>query len=135
MRIILATIGSLGDLHPVIALAIELRQRGHAVTIATSANYREKLAALELPFHPLRPDLLAGGSQVIAEIMGGTDGTKRLIRDRIFPAVRDMYDDLDEIASGADVIVGSELVCAAPILAATRGVRWVSHFLAPVSLF
>jgi UDP:flavonoid glycosyltransferase YjiC (YdhE family) len=30
-RIVLATLGSLGDIHPMIALALELRGRGHTV--------------------------------------------------------------------------------------------------------
>jgi len=36
---------------------------------------------------------------------------------------------------GADLLVASELVFAAPLLAATHRVPWVSTFLAPVSLF
>ena len=47
-RIVLATIGSLGDLHPVLALALELRRRGHEPSIATSENYRDKIATLFL---------------------------------------------------------------------------------------
>ena len=36
-RIVLATFGSLGDLHPVLALAFELRRRGHAPEIECAA--------------------------------------------------------------------------------------------------
>ncbi len=32
-KILLATFGSLGDLHPLLALAIELRRRGHEISI------------------------------------------------------------------------------------------------------
>ena len=34
-RIVLTTIGSLGDIHPTIAIALELRKRGHDVVFAT----------------------------------------------------------------------------------------------------
>ncbi len=34
-RIVLTTIGSLGDLHPKIAIALELRRWGHSVVFAT----------------------------------------------------------------------------------------------------
>lgn len=134
-RIVVATIGSLGDLHPAIALAIELRRRGHHLSIATSENYRGKIAALGFAFNALRPDLLAEGEHIIAEIMDGHRGSERLMRERMFPAIRAMHTDLSLAIDGADLIIASELVFAAPILAATQGIPWVSYELAPVSLF
>ena len=47
-RIVLATLGSLGDLHPNIALGIELKRRGHDAVIASWEGYREKADALGL---------------------------------------------------------------------------------------
>ena len=41
MKIVLSTFGSLGDLHPMLALAIELRNRGHKIVINTLEGYRE----------------------------------------------------------------------------------------------
>lgn len=38
-RIVFATIGSLGDLHPHIAMGLELRKRGHEIVIATHQEY------------------------------------------------------------------------------------------------
>ena len=77
MRIVFATIGSLGDLHPVIAFALGLRERGHRVEIATTAIYRDKITALGLTFHALRPDLLGAGEHIISSIMDGPRGTER----------------------------------------------------------
>jgi rhamnosyltransferase subunit B len=134
-RIVLATFGSLGDLHPVIALALELQRRRHDVLVATSENYREKIGRLGLAFQPLRPDLLAEGEHIVAEIMDGPRGTERLMKNRMFPAVRAMYADLLPLVKDADLLVASELVYAAPILAATQDTRWATFFLAPVSLF
>jgi hypothetical protein len=39
-RIVLTTFGSLGDLHPYIAIALGLQARGHEAVIATSGYYR-----------------------------------------------------------------------------------------------
>ncbi len=55
-RIVLTTIGSLGDLHPKIAIALELRNRGHDVVFATHKEYRAKIEALGFEFHRMRPD-------------------------------------------------------------------------------
>ncbi|HEY0049239.1 MAG TPA: glycosyltransferase, partial [Pyrinomonadaceae bacterium] len=56
-KIVLATFGSLGDLHPMLALAIELQRRGHEIVINTLEVYREKIDALGFEFFPMRPDL------------------------------------------------------------------------------
>lgn len=134
-RIVIATYGSLGDLHPAIALALEMIRRGHDVAFATTANYEAKVTDLGLEFHPIRPDLLAAGEHIVAEIMDGSRGTERLMKDWMFPAVRAMYDDLLPLVQGADLLVANELVFAAPLLAETQGIRWVGYSLAPVSLY
>lgn len=40
-RIVIHSFGSLGDLHPYLALALELKRRGHEAVFATAACYRE----------------------------------------------------------------------------------------------
>jgi UDP:flavonoid glycosyltransferase YjiC (YdhE family) len=134
-RIVLAAFGSLGDLHPVIGLALELRRRGHRVEIATTELYREKLGALGLACHALRPAMMVVDEALVREMLDGRRGSVRLLRDMMFPAVRDMHADLVAVVAGADCLVASELVYAAPIIAAQTGLPWVSYSLAPISLF
>lgn len=134
-RIVLATIGSLGDVHPAIALALELRRRGHRPEIATSEFYREKISALGLGFHPLRPEMRVVDEALVRRIMDGTRGSEYLLRDLIFPAARDMHADLARITAGADLLVASELVYAARLVSEQTGLPWVSYSLAPISLF
>jgi hypothetical protein len=55
-RIVLTTFGSLGDLHPYIAVALGLKARGHEAVIATSDYYRQKIEALGIGFRAVRPD-------------------------------------------------------------------------------
>src|SRR5947207_2194179 len=57
MRIVISTFGSFGDIHPYVAIAVELKARGHTPVIATSQVYREKLEALRIDFHPVRPPM------------------------------------------------------------------------------
>jgi rhamnosyltransferase subunit B len=133
-RILLGTFGSLGDLHPAIALALELRQRGHRAEIATSEFYREKITALGLGFHPLRPTVVVDEA-LVRKLMDGNRGSEYLLRELIFPAVRDMHSDLAQAAIGADCLVTSELIYPAPIIAAKTGLPWFSYSLAPISLF
>ena len=57
MKIVIAPYGSLGDLHPMLALAMELRERGHEIMINSLEVYREKIDTLGFEFFPLRPDV------------------------------------------------------------------------------
>ena len=134
-RLVLATYGSLGDLHPVFALALELRRRGHAVAIATSEFYREKVSALGLGFAPLRPELSVVDPELVRRIMHPRRGSEFLVRELMIPAIRDMHADLARATAGADLLVTNELVYAAPLLAKQTGMRWVSYALAPMSYF
>ena len=54
----MTTIGSLGDLHPYIALALEMKKRGVEPVIATSETYQSRIESLNIEFYPIRPELL-----------------------------------------------------------------------------
>jgi rhamnosyltransferase subunit B len=134
-RIVFATLGSLGDVHPVLALALEMKARGHWPIVATSEYYRPKVTKLGLEFAALRPEMSFVDEAFVRDVMDGVQGGVRLLRDFIFPAVSEMYEDLRAACLGADLLVSSELIYAAPILAEKTGLPWISFSLAPISLF
>jgi hypothetical protein len=53
MHAILATMGTDGDVFPYVGLGVQLRARGHPVTLAAPEPYRELAADLRLGFRPL----------------------------------------------------------------------------------
>jgi UDP:flavonoid glycosyltransferase YjiC (YdhE family) len=132
---VLATIGSLGDLHPCLALAIGLRQRGHRPVIASTALYRAKVEALGFEFHSLRPDTGAQDPETMRILMDMRRGPEFLLRRLILPAIRDTYADLAAVATGADLLIAGEIVFAAPLVAEKLGIPWVSAILSPFSFF
>lgn len=134
-RIVLSTFGSLGDLHPFLALAIELQARGHHVTIATSETYRARVEALGLEFHAVRPDLpdVTRNREIVRRIMDLKSGGEFLFKQILMPALRDSYDDLLHIARDCDLLVSHPFSFAAPLVAEKTGVRWVSTALTPMS--
>ena len=134
-RILLATIGSLGDLHPTLALALELKHRGHQVTIASTAWYRTKVESLGLEFRPLRPNWNPTDQALIAQCEDLKTGPEVLIRKLVLPHLRDIYDDLFEAATNADLMIATELVFAAPLVANKLHLPWVSEILSPASFF
>jgi rhamnosyltransferase subunit B len=134
-RIILTTIGSLGDLHPKIALGLELRQRGHEVVFATHQEYQAKIAALGFEFHRMRPDNLALNDPAeMARMMDLNEGQKYVLNQWVVPALRDTYADLLAVAQNADLIINGEGVFAARLVAETLGIPWVLNILQPMAV-
>lgn len=132
-RVLFATLGSLGDLHPCLALATELKHRGHAVTIATTEFYRKKIERLGLAFHALRPHWDPTDPALIGQCANLKKGPEILFRKLILPHLRDTYHDLLAAARACDLMLAGELVYAAPLVAEKLDLPWVSLILSPCS--
>jgi UDP:flavonoid glycosyltransferase YjiC (YdhE family) len=135
-RILLASIGSLGDIHPMIAIGLVLKSRGHEVVFATSSYYHNRLEQLGFITRTLRPDSIKPtDAEMLAQLMDLRKGTGLLLRDYIFANIRNTYEDLSKFATGADAILVSELVYAGRLVAETRHIPWAFLTLAPSSFF
>jgi rhamnosyltransferase subunit B len=135
-RILLTTIGSLGDLHPQIALALELRKRGHEIVFATMKEYGAIIEPLGFEFHPMRPDgTPIDNPEEIAKMTDLKTGSEYVVRKWLLPNLRDTYTDLLDSAKDADFIIAGDIVYAAPLVAEKLGIQWASLALAPVAFF
>lgn len=132
-KILLTTLGSLGDLHPYIAVGLGLRERGHAVTIATSEFYRAKVEGEGLKFHPLRPDigLLFDNSEALRRGFHPRTGTEYVFRRLILPWIEQSFEDTLQAARAADLIVGHPIAFATPTVAEYLKKPWISVALQP----
>ena len=138
MRIVLSNIGTYGDIHPLIALAVELKRRGHVPVMALPAVYAPKIAPLGIEFRAIRPDIDPKNTVLVEMIYDVKKGTERGLRDFLFPVLRRTYDDLLEVATKperADLLLLGELNYAGPIVADVTGIPWASYVLAPLSFF
>ncbi len=133
-RILITTFGSLGDLFPYLAIGIELRSRGHEVTLAAPEFYRDKVEAEGLRFHPVRPDLQPHDRALMAYIMDARRGSFRVV-SYLASQTRDSYADTLPAAERADLIVTHPITFGAVIAAQKLGKPWVSTVLAPFSFF
>jgi len=134
-KIVLATFGSLGDLHPKIALALELKKRGHDVSVASMEFYREKISMLGLGFHPMAPHLDPNDRELLPDLVDERKGPEALLKGIIMPALGPMFADLMAAVEGADLLVTGEVVFVARSVVEKTGVKWVSTSLAPISFF
>lgn len=134
-HIILTTIGSYGDLHPMIALALELQKRGRRTTIVTTEYYRAKIEEIGLRFKPIRPNLSPEDPELMKHVMDLKKGPEFIIREIFMPRLREMYDDLEEAAKDADLIISGEIVFSTKILAEHKSIPWAMVVLQPSSFF
>ncbi len=136
-RIVLTTLGSLGDLHPYLALGSELRARGHAVVIATHPGYRSRAESAGLEFAPVQPDYDSFGDlrAVMREAMDERRGSEAVLNRFVLPFLRRTHTDLLAAARGADLIVDHVLTFTAPIVCEQLGLPRVSTTLQPMAMF
>jgi rhamnosyltransferase subunit B len=135
-KFLLTTLGSLGDLHPYIAVGLGLRQRGATVTIATSEVYRTKVEGEGLGFAPVRPDMsrVLEDPEIMRRAVDPLTGTEYVIRQLFLPWLEQSFEDTLEAARDADLIVGHPIAFATPTVAEYLKKPWVSIALQP-SLF
>ncbi len=138
MRIVLSNIGTFGDTNPLIAIALELKRRGHTPVMALPSVYRPKIEPLGLEFRALRPDIDPTNTILVEMIYDVKKGTERGLREFLFPVLHQTYADLLDAATRperADLMLLGELNYAGPVVAEKTGIPWASYVLAPFSFF
>ncbi|MDX2153943.1 MAG: glycosyltransferase [Bryobacteraceae bacterium] len=131
-HILFTTFGSYGDLHPYLAIALELQRQGCIVTIATSATYRQKVESEGVRFAPVRPDVSLDDREMLAYIFDRMYGSERIIR-YVAGIVRATYEDTLPLVRSADAVVTHPLTFAAVAAAEVLRKPWASTVLAPIS--
>lgn len=138
-RIILATVGSLGDLHPFIAIGLALRKLGAAPILAVPHDHVAACRAVGLDAEAILPPFAELGkatgldeAEIVRRIMADINF---LVEGILLPSLEDSVERLVDMAREADVVVGSIFALAAPIAAQAAAVPYVSAVLQPMSWF
>nr|WP_314445800.1 glycosyltransferase [uncultured Sphingomonas sp.] len=139
MRVLLATIGSLGDLHPFLALALALRERGVEPVLAVPADHLTKCMAQGVEAVALTPTFAEIGgatgldeATVLQRVLASGDF---LVSSILLPTLEQGVERLVEAGRGASAVVGSSFTFAAPIAAEVLGVPFVAARLQPFARF
>jgi rhamnosyltransferase subunit B len=137
-RIILVTIGSLGDLHPFIAVALALKSLGHNPIMAVPAYHVEKCHTAGLEVHAVFPsyDTLAqeigdNAETITRNVMKSPD---YLVRQIMLRSLKDSAAKIDALAVGADLIITSMFALAGPMIAQKRNIPIVPLLLQPLAI-
>jgi sterol 3beta-glucosyltransferase len=111
MKISLLTIGAMGDTQPFVALAVGLKQRGHAVRLAARPDFAPLAAAYDIEFAPLgNPYKSLLRNEEVATAIGSGNMLRMLIKQASDTHQRKaFFEGLDtdtlRAASGADAII------------------------------
>lgn len=122
LRLVLAAVGSRGDVQPLLALGQQLRQNGHAVLIAAPPNFAGWVQSLGFELAPLGLDMqqyLADNPMVLTgNVRRATPLLKRYFAD----ALPHQMQELLGICANADALVWAGLALAAPSVAERLGI-------------
>ncbi len=135
-RILIAAVGSEGDVRPLLAIGRVLRQRGHDVRLASHALHASLVAQAGLDFIDASGiDLPEDPGEFARRAFRRFRGPRFVIRDF---AAADVAASHARMAAACDddvdMVLTSTLAFAGQILAQQRGWRWVSVVLAPAGL-
>ena len=86
----------------------------------------------------MRPDIDPNNTLLAEMVYDVKKGTEQGLREFLFPALRQTYDDLLDAATKperADLLLLGELNYAGPMVAEVTGIPWASYVLAPLSFF
>ncbi|MEV6768737.1 glycosyltransferase [Nocardia sp. NPDC051030] len=118
MRVLLSTIGSRGEVQPMLALAVELRELGAEVRLAGPPDFRGLIEGYGLEFVPVGPE--------VSTFDQTSRPTPEQRRAMITGTVVDQFDALRPAVRDCDVLVGlGALQIAAPSIAEERGIPCV----------
>ncbi len=126
-KILIHTLGSTGDFNPFMALALELRRRGHTISWAVSPKFAEKARAqgFEATVAGVDPDW---ESDLLRRMLTAhlTDPVQIMFKEVLIPAIVPATMALEPLAREADLFISHTIQLAAPAVAERTGTPWVS---------
>ena len=135
MRIAMFTIGSAGDVFPFIALGIELKRRGHQITVTTGEHYETTVRKAGLEFSAMFTAEEFHKIQVHPDLFHPTRGIRIVYRQMCLPWVSRVYDAIaKQYVPGEMGVVASTFVFGARIAREKLHVPMATVHLQPLFL-
>jgi vancomycin aglycone glucosyltransferase len=132
MRVLLSTIGSRGDVQPLVGLALALRALGHAARVCAPPDFAGLIGDVGFDFVPLGPELRSFTASRAASASPPSSERLRQLADE---SVAAQFATVSEAAEGCDVLVAATaLQIAARSVAEKRGMPYVFAAYCPIVL-
>lgn len=131
MRILLSTIGSRGDIQPLVAIALALQALDQEVRLCVPPDFRDWIESLGMPVTPIGPELRSTGRANPTAARPTPEQRRQMMAD----TVATQFATIAAAAQGCDVIVGATaLQIAAPSIAEKMGIPYVFVAYCPIVL-
>jgi vancomycin aglycone glucosyltransferase len=131
MRILLSTIGSRGDVQPLVALGLQLKVLGQEIHMCVPPDFRDWIEGLGMTVTPIGPELRSTGR---TNPMSARP-TPEQVRQMMEGTVAAQFETITAAAQGCDMIVGATaLQIAAPSIAEKMGVPYFFAAYCPAVL-
>jgi vancomycin aglycone glucosyltransferase len=134
--ILLTTIGSRGDVQPLVALALRLRESGHQARLCVPPDFQDWVEGLGFPVTPIGPRLEGRMGASAQPSSGPGPASIEWMRRRAEAMIADQFTPIAEAARGCHVIVAAagRLLVGTPSAAQALGLRYVFATFYPPSL-
>ena len=133
-KILFATIGSLGDIHPLLAIGRELKTLNHQVTIATSDQHGVRIEESGLNFAEIPPKFPEESqySLLMKRWMDPKHGSDRVVREFVMPALPATHQALKPLVEASDLVIIHPFVLSGADWAELMGKPWIAIPFAPL---
>jgi vancomycin aglycone glucosyltransferase len=133
MRVLLSTIGSRGDVQPLVALALQLRALGQEVRLCVPPDFRDWIESLGLPVTPIGPEVRRWTASSPPATPGPPSPERR--RQLAEGTVATQFETITAAAQGCGLIVAATaLQIAARSVAERMGIPYVFVAYCPTVL-
>ena len=137
-KVVLTTIGTRGDLHPFIAIALALKARGLHPVMAVGHDHLDECRAAGLDAEPVLPafdEIRArmglNEAEAVRQIM---DDQWQMLDQVLLPSLESSTRALCDVAQGACAIIASTFALAAPIVCEKGAIPLISIVLQPMAM-
>ncbi|HTR59628.1 MAG TPA: glycosyltransferase [Casimicrobiaceae bacterium] len=135
LQVILAPVGTTGDVLPFVAIALRLKERGHRIVVAASGGHRSMLDAAGVEMIETLDEKADAAALDHPNFWRPTRGLRRFTERMILPSIRPQVAAIEARAErGKTVIVGSTFAFGARIASEKFGLPIVSIHLAPAAM-
>jgi rhamnosyltransferase subunit B len=133
LRILLPTIGSSGDVNPVIGIGRALKARGHAVTIATNELFAGDVRECGLEFAELGTRAEAERLMSDPRLWHLRKGFGSIVEGAILPNIRRLYEIIAERRGASTVVAASSLCLGARVAQERLGIPTATIHMQPMT--
>jgi vancomycin aglycone glucosyltransferase len=130
MRVLLSTIGSRGDVQPLVALALQLKVLGQEVRLCAPPDFRDWIDSFGIPVTPIGPEV----RRFAASATAAPPSPERR-RQLVEATIATQFETISAAAQGCDIILAATaLQIAARSVAERMGIGYVFAAYSPTVL-